>query len=167
MFTLDDVLEVLALIEDAGCRTWIGGGWGVDALIGRPTRPHRDLDLLHRAEQEPALIDALTAAGFAEQPGAVPGRPVRFVMADARGRELDLHPLTFAADGSAVQPADAHGATFPYPAGAFTWGTLGGRRVRCLSAAQQVTFHQGYEPAERDVHDMRLLRETFGVDTPF
>lgn len=42
---------------------WIGGGWGVDALVGEETREHRDLGLMHRHEQERAL---LTGAGFAQ-----------------------------------------------------------------------------------------------------
>jgi lincosamide nucleotidyltransferase A/C/D/E len=40
-----DVLAVLDALAHAGCRAWVGGGWGVDALVGRPTRSHRDLDL--------------------------------------------------------------------------------------------------------------------------
>ena len=37
----------------------------------------------------------------------------------------------------------------------------------CLSAEQQVYLHQGYEPKDRDRHDMAQLRAAFGVDTPF
>lgn len=41
------------------------------------------------------------------------------------------------------------------------------RTVPCLSAEQQVYFHQGYEPRDRDLHDMARLREAFGVTTHF
>jgi lincosamide nucleotidyltransferase A/C/D/E len=167
VFEVDEVLRVLALLRHAGCEVWIGGGWGIDALVGKATREHRDLDLMHRVEQEPLLIRTLEAAGFVEQPDVLPGRPVRFVMADPSGHELDLHPLLFNPDGSAVQHADTRGGTFPYPAGSFVVGVIGGVRVPCLSAAQQVYFHQGYDPGDRDRHDMARLREAFGIATHF
>ncbi|WP_420907442.1 nucleotidyltransferase domain-containing protein [Streptomyces scabichelini] len=31
----------------------------------------------------------------------------------------------------------------------------------------QVYFHQGYEPADHDRHDMTQLRQTFGITTHF
>lgn len=46
-------------------------------------------------------------------------------------------------------------------------GTIGGRTVPCLSAEQQVYFHQGYAPSERDRHDMAQLRRVFGIATHF
>ncbi|MDP9847902.1 nucleotidyltransferase domain-containing protein [Streptosporangium lutulentum] len=167
MFEANEVLRVLALLRQAGCEVWIAGGWGVDALVGEVTREHRDLDLVHRVEQEPLLIGTLEAAGFGERPDAQPGRPVRFVMADPGGHELDLHPLLFGPDGSAVQHADTRGGTFSYPADAFVTGVIGGVRVPCLSVTQQIHFHQGYDPADRDRHDMARLREAFGVTTHF
>ncbi|GGX56007.1 nucleotidyltransferase domain-containing protein [Streptomyces fructofermentans] len=162
--TADDVLTVLAVLRGAGTEVWVGGGWGVDALVGEQTRPHRDLDLMHRQEQEPAVLAALAGAGFAE---TLDLRPVRFVVADARGREIDLHPLVFAADGSAVQASPDPHRPFPYPATCFVDGTIGGAPVPCLSVEQQVFFHQGYEPAEHDRHDMARLRRAFGVATHF
>ncbi|CAM5252033.1 hypothetical protein GCM10010256_36360 [Streptomyces coeruleorubidus] len=42
-----------------------------------------------------------------------------------------------------------------------------GATVPCLSPEQQVYFHQGYEPADHDRHDMARLRQTFGVTTHF
>lgn len=39
---------MLAVLGGAGADVWVGGGWGIDALVGRQTRQHRDLDLMHR-----------------------------------------------------------------------------------------------------------------------
>ena len=164
MMTAEDVLMICGLLRDAGTRVWIGGGWGIDALVGDQGREHRDLDLMHRLDEEPAVVAALAAAGFAE---TLDARPVRFVMADPAGRELDLHPLDFAGDGSAVQASLDPGAPFRYPAACFVTGVVGGETVPCLSAEQQVYFHQGYEPAERDLHDMARIRHAFGIATHF
>jgi lincosamide nucleotidyltransferase A/C/D/E len=162
--TADDVLSVLAVFREAGAGVWIGGGWGIDALVGEQTRPHRDLDLMHRRDQEPAVVRALAAAGFAE---TLDRRPVRFVVTGPTGQELDLHPLVFAADGSAVQASPDPERPFVYPVGCFVTGTILGTAVPCLSAEQQVYFHQGYEPADHDRHDMAQLRRAFGTATHF
>jgi lincosamide nucleotidyltransferase A/C/D/E len=112
----DDVLSVMTLLRAAEVDVWIGGGWGIDALLGR---------------------------------------------------EIDLHPLAFASDGSAVQASFERDRPFAYPARCFVTGRIGGSAVGCLSAEQQVYFHQGYEPGDRDRHDMAQLRAAFGLDTHF
>lgn len=164
VMTADDVLSVLARLRAAGAEIWVGGGWGIDALVGRETRPHRDLDLMHRIEQEPTVVAALAEAGFAQ---TLDWRPVRFVVTHPSGQEIDLHPLTFAADGSAVQASLEDGRPFVYPARCFVTGRIGDATVGCLSAEQQVCFHQGYEPSDRDRQDMAQLRAAFGIDTHF
>ncbi|MFJ9061355.1 nucleotidyltransferase domain-containing protein [Streptomyces sp. NPDC102409] len=164
MMSRNDVLSILALLRAAGTDVVVAGGWGVDALLGEETREHRDLDLLHVREQEPAVVAALESAGYTE---TLDWRPARFVLSHPSGLEIDLHPLEFAADGSAVQSSPDPAEPFRYPADCFVTGTVGTTTVRCISAEQQALFHQGYEPAERDVADMRRLREKFGLDTRF
>ena len=43
--SLEEVLAVLQALNASGCRYWLEGGWGVDALAGRQTRTHRDVDI--------------------------------------------------------------------------------------------------------------------------
>ncbi|MFB4421601.1 nucleotidyltransferase domain-containing protein [Streptomyces sp. QL37] len=164
MMTRNDVLAVLDLLREAGTDVVIAGGWGIDALLGEETREHRDLDLLHRREQEAGVVAALESAGYAE---TLDWRPARFVLSHPSGPEIDLHPLEFAADGSAVQSSLDPAEPFRYPAACFVTGTIGTATVRCISAEQQALFHQGYEPAGHDVADMRRLAEKFGIDTHF
>ncbi|WP_369242307.1 amino acid transporter [Streptomyces sp. R21] len=160
----DDVLFVLALLRRAKVDVWVGGGWGIDALLGEQTRDHRDLDLMHRQDQEAAALAALSAEGFVE---SLDRRPIRFVMTAPDGRDIDLHPLVFSDDGSAVQASPDPQRPFVYPSACFVTGTVQGTPVPCLSAEQQVYFHQGYEPSERDRHDMAQLRRVFGIATHF
>ncbi|WP_327403279.1 amino acid transporter [Streptomyces sp. NBC_01288] len=160
----DEVLFILELLRRAEADVWIGGGWGIDALIGEQTRDHRDLDLMHRRDEEDAVLAALGAEGFAE---SLDWRPVRFVMTAPDGREIDLHPLVFAADGSATQASPDPERPFAYPTSCFVTGTIKGAPLPCLSAEQQVHFHQGYEPSERDRHDMAQLRRVFRIGTHF
>jgi lincosamide nucleotidyltransferase A/C/D/E len=80
---------------------------------------------------------------------------------------IDLHLLVFARDGSAVQASPDRERPFVHPASCFVTGVVAGTVVPCLSAEQQVSFHQGYEPSDRDRHDMARLRQTFGITTHF
>ncbi|WP_246101025.1 nucleotidyltransferase domain-containing protein [Streptomyces cyaneus] len=141
--TAADVLTVISLLHEARTDIWIGGGWGVDALLGEQTRDHRDLDLMHRQEQEPAVMAALADAGFAE---TLDWRPVRFVVTAPDGREIDLHPLIFAEDGSAMQPSLQPSRPFVYPASCFvtgtTWFSCGGCSESRLTSDPGRTLHR-------------------------
>ncbi len=61
-------------------------------------------------------------------------------------------------DGSAAQYTHDD-RRFDYPADEFTTGAHGGRAVPCINAALQWTFHHGYQPAPKDLHDLALLED--------
>ena len=148
-----EVHRVLDALDAAGCRAWVAGGWGVDALVGRQTRPHRDLDLALDATGETAALGALALLGYVVE---TDWRPVRVELAAPGARWVDLHPVAFDAAGRGTQ-ADRGGATFDYPVGCFVTGVVGGREVGCLSVAQQVAFHTGYPPRAVDLADLAVL----------
>ena len=142
-------------LADAGHAVSVGGGWGVDALVGRQTRDHRDLDLAVDGTAEPAVIAGLEALGYRV---TTDQRPVRVELSRADGSHVDLHPITFDATGHGRQP-DLDGGWFDYPVGCFVTGFLEGKPVPCLSVEQQVRFHTGYPPRDDDLHDLALLRQ--------
>jgi lincosamide nucleotidyltransferase A/C/D/E len=39
-----EVVDLYRTLEKLGVRIWIDGGWGIDALLGKQTRAHADLD---------------------------------------------------------------------------------------------------------------------------
>ncbi len=61
-----DVIEIYTELERLGVRIWIDGGWGVDALLGRQTRPHADLDIAVEENNVQALRTLLERLGFQE-----------------------------------------------------------------------------------------------------
>jgi lincosamide nucleotidyltransferase A/C/D/E len=150
---LGEVLAVLADLTEAGCSFWVAGGWGVDALVGRQTRLHRDLDLALDANNETVALGVLERRGYRVQ---TDWRPVRVeVVREGRGW-VDVHPVIFDATGHGRQ-ADLGGGQFDYPPEAFGQGALGGVRVPCLSSDQQLLFHTGYESRPIDLLDLPLL----------
>src|SRR5258708_38873171 len=91
--TASDVIEVLDALAHAGVGACVDGGWGVDALVGRTTRNHYDLDLaLDRNDLERAR-KALEAIGYLQERSVLLGLPIRLAMTDEHGRQLDLHVL--------------------------------------------------------------------------
>lgn len=149
----DEVLVILGAVGVAGRRVWVAGGWRVDALVGRQTRAHRDLDLLVEAERLEECLSVLAARGYAVETDWLPVRVE--VVAAGRGW-VDVHPVRLAADGCGVQ-AGLEGTEFRYPADCFTSGRLADREVPCLTAAHQRLLHTGYQPRPHDIHDLRIL----------
>ena len=135
-----DASTILGQFEAAGLVVWLDGGWGVDALVGRQTRPHQDLDLVIARDDLAAAQQTLAPAGFAHDATAMPGLPARLVLVDADGRQVDLHPVIFDRHGYGWQDlgADAWGA---YPAEELTaTGVISGRPVRRKTPTLEVVI---------------------------
>jgi lincosamide nucleotidyltransferase A/C/D/E len=150
---VEDVHEVLDALR--GLRVWLDGGWGVDALLGEQTREHSDVDVAIDVRDLPAAEERLERLGFTEM-AADPGRPARVVLRDVRGRQVDLHPLTFDGNGDGWQelPDGSRGA---YPGAELGEGAIGGREAPCISAELQLRHHSGYEATDEDRADVARL----------
>jgi lincosamide nucleotidyltransferase A/C/D/E len=158
----EEVIDVLERLEAAGVESSVAGGWAVDALLGRVTREHGDLDLAIDANDIDRAIEALDAMGLSVE---VDERPARVALGDGR-RSVDLHPVHWGADGTGRQ-ATGTGGEFVYPPGSSrAVGRIGDRQVRCLTPELLVTFHLGYEPRHIDRRDMAALAERYGLDLP-
>jgi lincosamide nucleotidyltransferase A/C/D/E len=148
----DDVHDILQALEAVGADPRLSGGWGIDALVGDQTRPHRDVDLAVRAEAINAAVEALRTRGFEVTTDWLPVR----IEVSRQERHVDLHPLHYRDDGSAWQ-SSLNETTFEYPAEAWVAGRIGGRTVVCLSPSMQRRFHSGYELSGKDRHDLATL----------
>ena len=158
MMAAPGVLSVVASLERAGIRVWLDGGRGVDALVGEQTRDHDDLDCVIALSDSPMADDALAVLEFAV---ALYELPVPFVMRDRSDRRVDFH-----ATGGAAQQLQ-HGRRAPYPAQGFSGSRhVAGIRVACLTALVQSFQHLGYDPNEKDHHDMQLLADRFTINLP-
>ena len=158
------LVELLNLLDGLGVENWLDGGWGVDALLGTESRRHKDVDLIVRVDEVPRLLNILAPRGFTIREGAPPNS---FVLADGGGLEVDVHAVTFDAEGNGIYRMQ-NDQNWIYPAAGFAGrGVVSGRSVRCLTAEVQVLCHaHGYAPADKDLRDMRLLEASFGVDLP-
>ena len=150
-----DVLSIVDVLGEAAVPAWLAGGWGVDALLGRQTRRHADLDLALDAngDVEWRACSALRRLGF--QPtedrdldGTWISRRLR--LQDDTGRIVELLCVDLA--GLAT--------------GASAQGTIDGRPVACLSPGVQLTLHLGYRPDGIQRSDVRRLCRRFSLPVP-
>jgi lincosamide nucleotidyltransferase A/C/D/E len=159
--TAQDVVRLYSTLESMGVTLWIDGGWAVDALLGRQTRPHGDLDIAIEERHVPKLRDLLEAQGYRDVPRDDTSR-WNFVLGDDRGREVDVHAFVFDDDddGNVVEG-------IKYPTGSLSGtGTIAGHVVNCIAAEHLVQFHAGYELRDTDWQDVTALCEQFGIEYP-
>lgn len=149
----DDVVKLMRELDRRGVQAWLGGGWGIDALMGRKTRTHGDVDLFVVGD-DTALRDALQAMGFSVHVERFArGKLVRNAIARSRqGRVIDIV--------TTLDPALLIGDR------AHTTGRIDGAAVPCLSADLQLTLHTGYAPERSDRRDIAQLCHAFAFDLP-
>jgi len=175
MVRAEDVIKIYQSLLDSGIRVWLTGGWGIDALLGEQTRPHKDLDVLVLLDDVVRLRELMARDGYglkelwsenrfvADEDGVETA--TAFVLQDAAGRELDVHAMRLDDLGNGIPAWEADGFVLRSQDLAGE-GTIAGMAVQCLTAEMQVLCHQGYELPEVQLRDVELLRERFGVDAP-
>ena len=167
-----DAAEVILLYRAliaADAPVWLMGGWGIDALVGRQTRPHHDLDLLVNVADLERLRLCLIDLGFAlkytwddevrwirhDRWSSALEQPSAFVYGHADGREVDVHVVRLSDDGEVEMLWDV-----PYAftaAGLRATGLIDGHGVRCLSREMQLQAHTGYDLPAHHLQDVELL----------
>jgi lincosamide nucleotidyltransferase A/C/D/E len=163
--TAADVIEILDLLEAGGIRVWLNGGWGVDALLGRQTREHDDLDITISAIDRNACGDVMRSFGFTM---FRIDSEFNWVMVDPHDRLVDVHIVDF----SNTRPGDRGPTLYgwgglPFEVGSLNGvGEIAGRKVNCETADAQVRGHTTYPPDEFDEQDVVALCQKFAIDVP-
>lgn len=155
----DAFVELMRLFEQRGIDVVVDGGWGVDALLGKQTRPHADLDIALQHKDVPKLRALLEARGYKDVPRD-DTRDCNFVMGDDQGHEVDFHSYTFDAQGELI-----FGVEYPIESLTGT-GSIQGYPVKCISAEWMVRFHTGYALDETDYRDVAALCQRFDLALP-
>ncbi|MBI2064644.1 MAG: nucleotidyltransferase family protein [Candidatus Yanofskybacteria bacterium] len=155
--TSQDVVGLYTDLENLGVKIWIDGGWGVDALLGKQTRPHKDLDIAINQTDVPKLLEYLEQKGFKE---IKRDNEHNVVFADDKGKELDYHAFITDETGHIT-------GGIAYPDESLTGtGSIDNQTVRCISPEFMVKFHSGYELKEKDFQDVRAICDKFGIELP-
>ena len=145
---------ILDLFEELRVTYWLDGGWGVDALYGKQTREHRDIDIDFDAAKTVIILKALKDLGYVPETDWL---PVRAEFAHSQYGYLDIHP--FIIGERFVKQVNPEGGFWEFPPNYFGKAVFKGRIIPCISPEGQKVFHSGYDPREKDLHDMKILNQ--------
>ena len=158
------LLDVLAHLQTCDIPVWLDGGWAIDALLGKQTRPHDDLDVVARLDDSARIEQALGERGYVLAGG---GPPSSFELVDGEGHQVDVHPVSFTPAGDGIYRMD-NGEDWTYPAAGFRGsGRVRGRGVPCLMPDVVMVNHTtGYVLDEAHQRDVLALGEHYGIPVP-
>ncbi len=154
-----DVVEFIQLMEQHQIDVCVDGGWGVDALLGRQTRPHSDLDIALQHKDVPNIRALLEARGYKDVQRDNTWE-CNFVLGDDHGHLIDIHTFTFDANGNLV-----FGIAYP-PDSLAGEGCVNGYPVKCITPEWMLKFHSGYPLDENDYRDVKALCQHFSLEMP-
>ena len=137
LMATDDAVRLIRLLNDHHIEVIIDGGWAVDALLGRQTRPHEDLDIAMPHQYVPQLRELLESHGYMEVPLS-DSWECNFVMGDEQGHRVDIHTDSFDEHGELV-----FGLSYP-PDSLDGQGVINGYALRCITPEWLIRFHTGY-----------------------
>jgi len=159
-----DVIDLYSELNSLDIKIWIDGGWGVDALLSKQTRFHKDLDIVVQQKDIPAIRRLLEAQGYEETKLDI-ARPHNFVLADNCNHEIDIHVIKLNDEGDGIYgPAENREL---YPAASLTGkGKIGNLEVNCISPEYVVKFHRGYDLKEKDYKDVLAVCKKFDLEIP-
>jgi lincosamide nucleotidyltransferase A/C/D/E len=174
MVSAEDAIDIYRNLTDSGIAVWLTGGWGIDALLGKQTRPHKDLDVIVLLDDIVRIRKLLEGDGYrlkdlwSEDKVVIDPHGTEtstaFVMAHPDDREVDLHAIVLDDRGNGI-PAWNHDEGWNFATEDLAGeGVIAGVAVHCLSAQIQAICHTGYELPDYQVRDMELLQAKFGIE---
>lgn len=151
--------EIDTLLTQTHIPYWLRGGWAIDFMLGKITRPHSDIDLVAWEQDTAALQACLLNAGFALSRDL--GVQVDFVKA---GQEISVVFVALNDDGQLLTPDLP---TWIWRPDALTHppATLDGLTCQVVAPAQLLQEKLEYEHAtgrplrDKDKQSITILRD--------
>lgn len=140
----EEAIAIIDLLEKEGLSPVLDGGWAVDAIAGKQTRMHQDIDFLVDIKSGTSLRALFESMGFVSHPEETE-MPHRLVVVNVPRRlMIDFHLVTFHEDGSATFKITNYKEGVPSyeytysKEGISGVGTIDGISVRCITLNEQV-----------------------------
>ena len=157
------IARVQTALEGAGLCWWLFGGWGLDALLGRVTREHGDIEVWVAARDATPSRDVLVAAGAEE----CTTKPVN------ESREYLWDQVSFSTAYYRDRDDGTYGVSgrwddWVFPGGSFgdDRGHLAGLTVPVMSPegmlamkTQYSSLRNGGPPRDKDLRDIPVLQQ--------
>ena len=159
-----DVTDLYSRLKNLDIKIWVDGGWGIDALLGKQTRFHKDLDIVIQQKDVVAVQKLLEANGYNEIRHDI-ARAHNFVFADDCNHEIDVHVVVLNDKGDGTYGPIENGEVYP-AASLIGKGKIGTLEVDCISPEYVVKFHTGYDLKEKDFQDILAICKAFDLKIP-
>ena len=172
----EEIIRLYQLLESHHIPIWLTGGWGIDALLGEQTRPHKDLDVIMLLDDVKRMCALLAKHGYemeilwSENKFVIDpnGNQVAtaFVLQHANGYQFDAHAMTLDAQGNGI-PAWEEVEDFVFTKAELSGqGVIAGLIVQCITPESQIKCHTGYDLPDKQKSDLALLKAKFGLAFP-
>lgn len=163
LLTPKSILYLYNLLKNYNIEIWIDGGWGIDALLGKQTRVHSDLDIVIEEKNLDKSLKILSELNFNLSDNDE-YKKWNFVLINQEFK-LDFHVITFDDKGNGIYGPVANNVSYPNYAFGET-GVIGGQTINCISPKYQLESHSGYKLREKDIFDIRNLCNKFNLVLP-
>jgi lincosamide nucleotidyltransferase A/C/D/E len=155
----EDVNSIYNWLKENEIIIWVDGGWCVDALLGKQTREHPDLDIAVNRKDNAKLRKLLEDAGYEEE-SRNDSAEWMYVMKNTDGKQIDVHVFEYDENGKNI-----YGIEYPY--GSLTGkGTINGQEVNCVDPQWMFKFKTSYEPKQKDLADVQALASKYSFELP-
>jgi lincosamide nucleotidyltransferase A/C/D/E len=156
------VLDLYKTLEKLGMKIWIDGGWAVDALLKKQTRPHEDLDVAVEDKDLKKLHEYLEKRGYMEIERDK-NKKWDWVLRDSDGHEVEAHSFSFDNNNDVIEENYWDGYSADSLSGI---GVIDGEEVRCVSLQQLIKTHNPNKRRlkDADYKDMKLLSDRFNIE---
>lgn len=173
MISAEEVIRIYKQLAANDVPIWLTGGWGIDALLGEQTRPHKDLDVIMLLDNVVQTCELLSDDGYrlkdlwSENRWAINVNGVKtataFYLEDAKGRQFDAHAMCLDDLGNGIPMWDVDEG-FIFTIQDLTGvGTIAGFPVQCITPKMQMRCHTGYDLPDKHWHDLERLHKKFSV----
>lgn len=108
----NEAKRLYRLLLENGIQTWVVGGWGVDALYGKQTRSHKDLDLIIHVDHILKACQTIEEAGYSTKDLFTENRPdidsygniidTAFILFNAQKSGVDVQAIRFDPSGNGI-----------------------------------------------------------------
>lgn len=165
---LQAISGVLTTARRLGARVWLRGGWAMDFLLGRVSRPHVDIDWFLLVDGAERLKEALVAEGFVDLTTAPADQQM-----DLRRGSIDhgFALLRIDARGVPVVAGGPWGGE-PWPQGMLSGhlARLGNVEAPIISAEAQIeikqmmpTWNPSLSRRQKDLDDVAAIKHSISA----
>lgn len=162
--TSDAVVDLYQAMQKQGVTLWIDGGWGVDALLEKQTRPHGDVDLVVQKKDLDKLDSYLKKNGYFNITRD-DDSPYNYVLGNKQAQFVDIHVIELDENGNGIYGLTENANMYKVDALSGI-GRINGVAVKCISPEWVVRFHTGYQLRDSDYHDVLAICEKFKINLP-